>query len=80
MPVVNWLVTQFLSTDIVCMNGEGDFILTDRWTYWRTLVLMSISIELGRPTYLVNAMVSQDGLNRQDDLATRYGIDVLGML
>lgn len=44
--------------DELWMNGEGDLIMGYSGTLWRTLLTMSIAQKLGKPTVLVNSILS----------------------
>lgn len=44
--------------DELWMNGEGDFIMGYSGTLWRTLLTMVIAQKLGKPTVLLNSILS----------------------
>lgn len=67
LPAFGWIVEQFEACDAVVMNGEGDFIVTERPTLWRSLVLMAVALELGKEVHLVNSMFSGDGEGSVDE-------------
>ena len=49
---------RLVSADELVVNGEGDFILTNRVTLVRTLAVMLAAQRLGRPVHLVNSILS----------------------
>ncbi|WP_407316898.1 polysaccharide pyruvyl transferase family protein [Isoptericola halotolerans] len=46
------------AADELVVNGEGDFILTERLTLVRTMAMMRAAKLLGKPVYLVNSILS----------------------
>ncbi|PRZ06538.1 polysaccharide pyruvyl transferase [Isoptericola sp. CG 20/1183] len=46
------------AADELVVNGEGDFILTERLTLVRTMAMMRAATLLGKPVYLVNSILS----------------------
>lgn len=47
-----------MAADEMVVNGEGDFILTERLTLVRTLAMMRAAKQLGRPVHLLNCILS----------------------
>lgn len=46
------------SADEIWMNGEGDFILSPRRSLLRTLAIMQMGLQLGKPVRLLNSILS----------------------
>jgi polysaccharide pyruvyl transferase WcaK-like protein len=46
------------AADEMVVNGEGDFILTERLTLVRTLAMMRAAKKLGKPVHLLNSILS----------------------
>lgn len=57
-PRVRDLIGLISDSDELWMNGEGDFIMGYSGTLWRTLIIMSIAQKLGKPTVLLNSILS----------------------
>nr|WP_246256579.1 polysaccharide pyruvyl transferase family protein [Isoptericola halotolerans] len=49
------------AADELVVNGEGDFILTERLTLVRTMAMMRAAKLLGKPVFLVNSILSYAG-------------------
>lgn len=45
--------------DQLVVNGEGDFILTERLTLVRTLAMMRAAAAMGKPVHLLNCILSE---------------------
>lgn len=56
------------TADELVVNGEGDFILTERLTLVRTLAMMRAAAQMGKPVYLLNSILSH-APRRPDSLA-----------
>jgi hypothetical protein len=52
------LVMTLERADSIWVNGEGDFIISNRYTLFRTLLIMHIAIKLGKEVSLVNSILS----------------------
>ncbi|WP_158505818.1 polysaccharide pyruvyl transferase family protein [Pseudarthrobacter enclensis] len=55
------IVESISECDEFWMNGEGDFIMGYSGTLWRSLIMMAIAQRLGKPTVLVNSILSARG-------------------
>lgn len=63
------------AADELVVNGEGDFILTERLTLVRTMAMMRAAKKLGKPVFLVNCLLSYAGDTTDAD---RLAIDEVG--
>jgi len=66
LPDIDAIMTQVEACDHLVVNGEGDFILTERRSLWRCLLMMAFAIAAGKPVHLVNVMISADRLGAID--------------
>jgi hypothetical protein len=57
-PKLNELHAHLMKSDDLVVNGEGDFIFTERLTLARTLAIMRAAHLMGKPVYLLNSMLS----------------------
>lgn len=57
------IITNIENSQSVWVNGEGDFILANRYSLFRTLLLMQVAIKLGKEVSLVNSILSMPRTN-----------------
>jgi len=69
---------QLESVDELIVNGEGDFILTERLTLFRTLGVMRAAQLMGKPVHLLNTMLSYGHPELRNDETEAAAIAAIG--